>query len=45
MHDFGYQNPPQGNIYWRGALMLKDVEDGNFILEELPLDWLLSNYG
>lgn len=43
-HDFGYQQPPQGNIYWRGALYLKDVKDGNFILEELPMDWLMRNY-
>jgi hypothetical protein len=44
IHDFGYQNPPQGNKYWRGALMLKNVKDGNFMLEELPLEWLLENY-
>lgn len=44
IHDFDYQQLPQGNKYWRGALYLRDVEDGNFILEELPLTWLLRKY-
>lgn len=44
LHDFGYQKPPQGNIYWRGALLLKDVNNGNFRVEELPIDWLLERY-
>jgi len=44
LHDFSYQNPPQGNRYWRGALRLKNVKDGNFILEELPIEMLLEDY-
>lgn len=44
LHDFPYQNPPQGNNYWRGALHLHDVEDGNFRLEELEINWLIRNY-
>jgi hypothetical protein len=44
LHDFDYQQPPQGNQYWRGAIMLRNVKDGNFILEELPIDWLMENY-
>lgn len=35
---------PQGNNYWRGALMLEDVKDGMFRLTELPIDYLLQNY-
>jgi hypothetical protein len=44
LHDFSYQKPPQGNIYWRGALLLKNVSEGNFMLEELPINWLMENY-
>jgi hypothetical protein len=44
LHDFNYQQPPQGNQYWRGAIHLKNVKDGNFILEELPIDFLMKNY-
>ena len=44
LHDFSYQNPPQGNQYWRGALMLREVNDGNFMLEEIPINWLMENY-
>lgn len=38
-----YQGP-QGQDYWRGALMLHDVDNGMFRLEELPLPWLIENY-
>jgi hypothetical protein len=44
LHDFSYQNPPQGNNYWRGAIKLKNVNNGNFTLEELPIEWLMDNY-
>lgn len=35
---------PQGNNYWRGALLLEDVHNGIFRLTELPLEWLKNKY-
>lgn len=42
-HKPGYLGP-QGNSYWRGALYLEGVEEGNYRLIELPLDYLIKNY-
>lgn len=44
MHNFEYQALPQGNKYWRGALHIKNISNGNFRLVELPIDWLIENY-
>lgn len=35
---------PQGNQHWRGALMLHDVNDGEFDLMSIKLDWLKNKY-
>jgi len=43
-HDEDYMGP-QGNKHWRGCLMLHDVNEGEFNLEPLPLDYIVRNYG
>jgi hypothetical protein len=35
---------PQGNNHWRGALMLHDVNNGEFDLMNIKLDWLKKKY-
>jgi hypothetical protein len=35
---------PQGNNHWRGALMLHDVQNGQFDLMAIKLDWLKKKY-
>lgn len=35
---------PQGNNHWRGALMLHDVDNGEFDLMNIKLDWLKKKY-
>jgi hypothetical protein len=39
-----YQGP-QGNRYWRGCLMLHEVEGGYYNLMEISMDYLLEHYG
>jgi hypothetical protein len=39
-----YQGP-QGNNYWRGALMLNEVVDGQFDMLPVSLDYLQRKYG
>jgi hypothetical protein len=36
---------PQGNKHWRGALFLHDVNNGEFDLMNIKLDWLKKKYG
>jgi hypothetical protein len=42
-HDEDYLGP-QGNKHWRGCLMLHDVNDGEFDLMSIKLDWLKKKY-
>ena len=35
---------PQGNQHWRGCLMLHDVNDGEFDLMNIKLEWLKNKY-
>lgn len=42
-HDEDYMGP-QGNKHWRGALMLYNVDDGDFDLVPVPLDYLVNKY-
>ena len=35
---------PQGNKHWRGAMMLFNVDDGDFDLVPLPLDYLVNKF-
>lgn len=44
LHDESYASP-QGNMHWRGALMLHNVHDGSFDLNLLPMQYLQSKYG
>lgn len=43
LHDEEYIGP-QGNHYWRGILMLHEVEDGNFDMMEVSLNFLKRRY-
>lgn len=43
-HDEDYLGA-QGNNYWRGVLMLHNVDDGQFDLVQVPNHYLLSEYG
>lgn len=43
-HDEDYLGS-QGNNHWRGFLMLHDVEDGQFDLMSVSLDYLRKKYG
>ena len=42
-HDEGYKSH-QGNTHWRGCLMLHDVSEGDYRLEELPIDFIMEKY-
>ena len=42
-HDEDYLGP-QGNNHWRGCLMLHDVNEGQFDLMNIKLDWLKKKY-
>lgn len=42
-HDEDYMGP-QGNKHWRGALMLHEVNDGQFDLMPVSLDFLKKRY-
>lgn len=42
-HDEPYMGP-QGNHHYRGCLMKHEVEDGNYCLMELSLDYLKRNW-
>lgn len=43
-HQEGYLTP-QGTQYWRGILMLHEVQDGNYNLMEVSLEYLRKKYG
>lgn len=43
-HDEGYLTP-QGTVYWRGILLLTEVEAGSFNLCEVSLAYLQRKYG
>jgi hypothetical protein len=43
-HNEDYMGP-QGNNHWRGALMLHNVEQGQFDLVQVPLNYLERKYG
>jgi len=42
-HQEDYKGP-QGNNHWRGALMLHEVQEGNYNLLEISMSYLLKNY-
>lgn len=42
-HDEDYKGP-QGNAHWRGVLILNNVEDGSFDLNEVSLDYLCRRF-
>lgn len=42
-HNEDYMGP-QGNRHWRGALMLHNVDDGEFDLVQVPLSYLQRKY-
>ena len=42
-HEEEYKGP-QANDHWQGCLMLHEVEDGNYCLTELSLDYLRGKY-
>lgn len=50
LHDEDYKGPSRvnsersGNHHWRGCVMKTDVEDGQYSLMELPLDYLCRRY-
>ena len=44
LHDESYMGP-QGNDYWRGLIMKHEVEDGNYVLNEVSMSWLKKKYG
>lgn len=44
LHDEEYMGA-QGNKHWRGALMLHNVQDGQFDLNLLPMSYLQRKYG
>ena len=42
-HDEDYKGP-QGNNHWRGCIMKHEVNDGNYCLCEVSLNYLLKRY-
>lgn len=50
LHDEDYKGPSRdvsersGNHHWRGCVMKHDVEDGQYSLMELPLDYFCRRY-
>lgn len=42
-HDEDYLGP-QGNHYWRGIIMKHEVQNGNYDLMEVSLNYLVENY-
>lgn len=42
-HDEDYLGP-QGNNYWRGCVMKHEVENGNYCIMELSLDYLMREW-
>jgi hypothetical protein len=42
-YDMDYLGP-QGNRHWRGILMLHNVEDGEFDLVQIPIEYLKNKY-
>ncbi len=43
-HDEAWMGP-QGNRYWRGCLVLHELEGGYYNLMEVSMDYLLAKYG
>ncbi len=43
LHDERYKGP-QGNDHWRGILVKNEVEDGNYDLNEVSLNYLCQRY-
>lgn len=43
MHDEAYKGP-QGNNHWRGVCMLNGVNDGDYDIETIRLEYLLAKY-
>lgn len=43
LHDEGYIGP-QGNEHWQGIIVKHEVEDGNYCLMEVSLDYLCRRY-
>ena len=43
MHDEDYKGP-QGNHHWRGVCMLNGVNNGDYDIETIRLDYLLAKY-
>lgn len=43
-HNEDYMGP-QGNNHWRGALMLHNVDEGQFDMVQVPLNFLERKYG
>jgi len=42
-HDEAYKGP-QGNDHWRGCLMKSEVENGNYCLMELSMEYLMRKW-
>lgn len=42
-HEEKYKGP-QGNHHWRGCVIKHGVKDGDYALEELPIDFLMENW-
>ena len=43
MHDEEYMGS-QGNHHWRGCIMKHEVEDGNYSILELSLEYLMKEW-
>lgn len=43
LHDEDYRGP-QGNAEWRGIFILHEVHDGDYVLNEVSLDFLCRKY-
>lgn len=43
-HDEAYQGP-QGNRYWRGCLMLTELQNGYYDIVEISMSYLLERFG
>ena len=44
-HDEGYLNPQGNQGTWRGIWMLYNINDGEFTLNNIPLEFLRERYG
>ena len=43
-HDEGYMGPQGNPSHWRGAIMLNEVQNGNFDIMPLSMDYLLRKW-